>query len=89
MVLLGLSMGNIVPTVMKYITVNRKVTSADTAWCFVGAGVGGVLSSKLFGIILQVNSKATILFCAVCFFCLLVVFYFLTKNKISSMTLKV
>jgi len=88
MVLLGLSMGNIVPTVMKYITINRKVTSADTAWCFVGAGVGGVLSSKLFAIILQVNSKATILFCVTCFLSLLVVFYFLTKNKASSITLK-
>jgi fucose permease len=88
MVLLGLSMGNIVPTVMKYITINRKVTSADTAWCFVGAGVGGVLSSKLFAIILQVNSKATILFCVACFLSLLVVFYFLTKNKKSSITLK-
>jgi len=89
MISLGLSMGNIVPTVMKYITINKKVTSADTAWCFVGAGVGGVLSSKLFGIILQINPKATILFCVGCFFCLLVVFYFLTKSKRSFITLKV
>lgn len=89
MISLGLSMGNIVPTVMKYITINRKVTSADTAWCFVGAGVGGVLSSKLFGIILQINSRATILFCVVCLFSLLIIFYFLTKNKTSSVTLEV
>jgi len=88
MILLGLSMGNIVPAVMKYITINRKVTSADTAWCFVGAGVGGVLSSKLFGIILQVSSKATVLFCIACFSSLLIVFYFLTKNKTSPISLE-
>ncbi len=88
MILLGLSMGNIVPAVMKYITINKKVTSADTAWCFVGAGVGGVFSSKLFGIILQISSKATVLFCVACFSSLLVVFYFLTKNKRSPISLE-
>ncbi len=81
MMLLGFSMGNIVPTVMKYITLNRKVTNADTAWCFVGAGVGGVLSSKLFGYIFQSGSKFTIFFCIVCFVNLLFIFYLLIKKE--------
>lgn len=48
MISLGLCMGNIMPSTIKYLSDSDKISSGETAWCFVGAGIGGIIFSKIF-----------------------------------------
>lgn len=78
---LGFSMGNIVPSTIKYLSTTNKISSAETAWCFVGAGIGGMIFSKMFGSILEIDIQSSFLFAFLQLFAITVIFVYLAKEK--------
>ncbi len=78
---LGFSMGNIVPSTIKYLSATNKVSSAETAWCFVGAGIGGMIFSKMYGNLLETNIQNSFLFGFLQLFAITVIFILLSTRK--------
>jgi len=80
MFFLGACMGNIVPSTIKYLSITNKVNSGETAWCFVGAGIGGVFFSKIYSNIFEIGISYSFLVAFAQLVVLIIIFMFLSKG---------